>query len=51
MAVVWLELRVQILMAVDLVGEGVDTVAIISIIIDKLNCHLVGSNLKQIVLK
>lgn len=46
-AVVGLELSVQILLHVDLVGEGVDAVAIIAIVVDELDGDLVHTGSKE----
>lgn len=48
MAIVWLELSVQILVQVNLVREGVDAVAVIPIVVYQLHSDLIQSNLKHI---
>lgn len=49
MAVIWLEIGVEVLLAIDLVDERVETVAVISVLIEKVNPGDVFSNFQVLV--
>lgn len=50
-AIVWFELRIEILLRVYFIGERMKTIAIISIIVNQFNGHFIRTDLQQVAMK
>lgn len=51
MAVIRLKLSVEVLFAIDLISEGVNTVTIIPVVVNELKSDFIGAHLKKVVVQ
>jgi len=51
MAIIWLKLCVQVLIQIHLIGKRMNTIPVISVIVDEFDGYLVQSNLEKIAIK
>lgn len=51
MAVIWLELSVNILVHINSISKGMESIAVIPVLVDHFHCDRVHTNFKQVPIK